>query len=130
MFGDCSLNQDVHLSAYLHVTMKNHIVKDKGVRLSEGKFDVSAPNCGDHDYCWILHMEIGGVPLRKCIIWDVNFFINLCKWCGKLRESIFTVLGIRMEIVRRQHVNRQEARKYRGKTSKQILSCIPTVFYK
>ena len=69
---DCSLNQDVHLSTDLHVTMANNTVKDEDGRFPEGKFDISTPNRGAHDYCRTLHLETGGVPSIKRIIWDIE----------------------------------------------------------
>ena len=72
MSWDCSLNQDVHISADLHVTMTNHMVKDEDGRFPEDKFDFSTPNHRAHAYCLILHLETGDVPSSESIIWDVN----------------------------------------------------------
>ena len=110
MSWDCSLNQDVNLSADLHATMMNHMVKDEDGRYPEGKFDISTPNRAAHAYCRIIHPETGGVSSSKRIIWDVNFF-NLWKWCKNLRESGSTVLVTRKESVRRRHAKRQEVGK-------------------
>ena len=82
--------------------MTNHMVKDKAGRWPEGKFDVSTPNFGSHDYCWILHPKTGGVPLSKRIIRDVNKFF----------ESIVMVRkseGINIDSLGNRKVKRQEA---------------------
>ena len=50
----------------------NQLVKDEGSRFLDGKFNLSTPNFGSHDYCQILHPETGGVPLRNRIIRDVK----------------------------------------------------------
>ena len=62
----------MHLSTDLHVTMANNTVKDEDGIFPEGKFDIYTPNRGAHDYCQTLHLETGGVPSIKRIIWDIE----------------------------------------------------------
>ena len=57
------MKQDVHLSADLHVTMTNHMVKDEDGIFPEGKFDISTHNHGAHAHCRILRPDTGGFPL-------------------------------------------------------------------
>jgi hypothetical protein len=62
---DTSLNNDVHKSVDLHVTMTNHL--ETG---DPRKFDLSTPYRGANAYLRLLHPVTGGVPCSQRIIRD------------------------------------------------------------
>ena len=82
--------------------MTNHMVKYKDGRFPEGKFDFFTPNLGAHDYCWILHLETGGVPSSERIIWDFNKVFESMEMVRKYE-------GININGLWNRKVKRQEA---------------------